>query len=131
MTVPALESMSVLCCKIAAETKRRAFPADARLSANSTELGATAVIGGILFGVLLPLLRQVIQRENSRNRAHRHTSAAIDALYRIDIQHLRGRMRRLILLGMNAVHRARIHTRRVLGPDARFCNDISHKLVLS
>jgi hypothetical protein len=32
---------------------------------------------------------------------------------------------------MDAVHRAGIHTRRVLGPDARFCNYISHKVVLS
>src|SRR5581483_6333790 len=41
--------------------------------------------GGVLLGVVSPLLRQIVQSEDRRNRAHRHAGAAIDAFHRIDV----------------------------------------------
>ena len=41
-------------------------------------------MGGVFLGKMGPLLRQVIQCEDGRNRAGRHACAAVDALDGID-----------------------------------------------
>jgi hypothetical protein len=82
---------------------------------------------GVALCERVPLLRQIIKREDSGNRAYRNAGAAVDALYRIDIQQLFGCVGGLVFLGMNAIDRARIHTRGVFGADARLSNNIGHK----
>ena len=46
----------------------------------------------------VPLLRQIIQREDRRHRTHRHTSAAVNALHRVDVEHLFFGVRRRVFL---------------------------------
>src|SRR5664280_2024633 len=89
----------------------------------------TAEILGVALGVLFPLLRQIVERENRRHRADRHAGTAINALDRIDVQHLFSRELVAVLLGVNAVHRTGIDAGRVLGADTRFRDHISHKTV--
>jgi len=91
----------------------------------------TAVVLGVALGKLLPLLRQIVQSKDRRNRAHRHTCAAIDALHRIDVQHLFCRKRGRIFLRMNAIYRASIHAGGVLRVNARFCNYVCHRVYVS
>lgn len=73
-----------------------------------------------------PLFRQIIQRENRRNRANRHTRSAIDALHRIDIDHVVLGEAGFVFLGVDAIDRASVHTGAVLRADTRFCNDVCH-----
>jgi hypothetical protein len=98
-----------------------------RASDVRVEVPLPAKILRIAFGEALPLLGQIIEGKNGGNRADRYASAAVDALHRIDVEHLFLRKRRRVLLGVNAIDRARIHTSRILGSNARFCNHISHK----
>src|SRR5439155_9393771 len=51
-----------------------------------------------------PLFRQVIQREDGRDRADRYACPAIDALYRIDVQLIRALEIRFVFLGVDAIH---------------------------
>src|SRR5215472_2756764 len=88
------------------------------------------VVSGVLVLEALPLLRQVIAREDRRHRTHRNTRTAVDTLHWIDEQLIRGIRTRLIRLRMDAVHWAGIHTRPVLGSNARFRNHIRHNVFL-
>jgi len=78
-----------------------------------------------------PLFWQIIQRENRRYRADGNTGSAINTLNRVDVQHFLFRKRRRILLRMNAIHRAGIHTCGVLSAYARLCNYVCHKVCIS
>ncbi len=82
---------------------------------------------------MLPLFRQVIQRENRGHRADRHTGATVDALDGINVE-LRdfveagtaiivGRA----LLGVDAIYGAGIDAGGVLHPDAGLGNDVRHR----
>src|SRR6476660_3122736 len=82
---------------------------------------------------LLPLLGQVIQRENRGHRADRHTGATVDALDGIDVE-----LRDFIeagtaiiigsaLLGVDAIYGAGIDAGGVLHPDAGLGNDVRHR----
>src|ERR1035438_7586646 len=78
--------------------KRRPFKAlqrkkgaPARCALFDTEARLAAEILGVALGVLFPLLGQIVERENRRNRTHGHAGAAINALDRIDVKHLFGR----------------------------------------
>src|SRR5882724_6270104 len=73
-----------------------------------------------------PLFRQILQRKNRRHRTHWHARAAVDAFRRIDVQLLLGLEPGLVLARMNAVHRADVHARSVLGADARLGDYVSH-----
>src|SRR5579885_3693311 len=85
-----------------------------------------AVVGRVFRGELRPLFRQVVERENGRHRADRHAGAAVDALDRIDVQHLRLGVIGLVLFGMDAVHRAGVYARGIFGSNAGFCNHVCH-----
>src|SRR6478672_10609363 len=100
--------------------------AAARWKTLVVQLLATEILR-VLLRVFFPFFRQIIQRENGRHRTHRHARATIDALDRVNEQHLGTFKLRFVLLGMDAIHRACIHAGRVLGPDARLCNHICHK----
>src|SRR5579872_1590615 len=80
------------------------------------------------FSKAFPFLRQVVQRKNCRHRADRHTGSAVDTFNRVDVQHFLFRVRRIIFLWMDTIHRASVDTRGVFGADARFCDYVGHKL---
>src|SRR5271157_5337167 len=88
-----------------------------------------AEVLGVALGVFLPLLRQIVERENRGNWAHRHARAAINALDWIDVQHLFSSELIAVLLGVDAVHRTGIDAGRVFGADTGFRDYISHKTV--
>src|SRR5581483_1938926 len=73
-----------------------------------------------------PLLGCFVEREDRVDRARRHARTAIDALVGMNIKHLGRRVRRFVFPGVNAVHRADIHARGILGTDAWLANDICH-----
>jgi len=73
-----------------------------------------------------PLLRQVVLREDRRNRADRDARTAIDALDRVDINHLSVREGRFVFFRMDAVYRTGVHTSRVFGADAGFRDYVCH-----
>src|SRR6185503_20319309 len=80
--------------------------------------GLPAKIGGVLASKVGPLLRQVVERENRRYRTNRNTSPAVDTLHRIDINQLFSGELGIFFFGMDAIHRAGVHTCRVFGSDA-------------
>src|SRR5271163_2594214 len=103
--------------------------ASAWTRALKTETSLPTEIRRIFRRKLVPLLRQIVEREDGRYRAYRHARAAIDALHRINVEQRFSRVLGIIFLGMNAIHRTRIHTSRVFGVNARLCNHVSHKSV--
>src|ERR1700722_7527143 len=86
----------------------------------------TAVVSGVLFLEGGPLLGQVVARIDGRNRADGDAGSAVDALDGIDEKLVALAVAALVLLGVDAVHRAGIHTGRILRADARFCDYIRH-----
>jgi hypothetical protein len=80
----------------------------------------------IHFREMRPLLRQIIQREDGGNRADRYACTTIDALDWVDVELRHGLLIHLVLLRVDAVHRAGIHTRCVFGAYARLGNDVCH-----
>ncbi len=91
----------------------------------------TAKILGVPLSEGFPLFRQVIQRENRGHRADGNTGSAINAFDRVDVQHFFFGECRGILLRMDTIHRACIHTSGVLSADARLCNYVCHKVSVS
>src|SRR5262249_13497853 len=71
--------------------------------------------------------RRLVERENRLDRARRHARAAIDALVRVNIKHLRRGVLWLVFPGMNTIDRTDVDARRVLGADARFADDVGHE----
>src|SRR5580658_3183935 len=84
---------------------------------------------GVHLGEGPPFFGQIIERENRRHGAHRHASAAIDALHWIDVNHVVLGEAGLVLFGVDAIDRAGIDTGRVLRADARFRNNVSHSFL--
>src|ERR1035441_7289378 len=74
------------------------------------------------------LFRQLVQHENRIGGANRDASAAIDAFVRVNIQLRRIGETSLILLGVDAVHWAGLHTQLILSTRVR--NYISHALAV-
>src|SRR5258707_4929070 len=84
-------------------------------------------------GVRLPLLREIIQRENCRHGTDWNTGPAVNALSGIDVQlkHFIER-RASIVIGsvfrrMDTIHRAHIYTGGILCSDTRFGDDVGHR----
>src|SRR5216684_7265276 len=103
--------------------KTRSFPA----ARDQIWLSLTAKVFGVDLGIGLPFFRQVVEREDGGHRTHRHARAAINTFDRINEQHVTAFKLRLVLLGVDAIHRARINTGRVLRAYAGLCNYIRHK----
>lgn len=111
--------------------KQNAHPPRMRVTMSSRLQSLSSEILGVELGKRIPLFRQVVKREDRRHRTHGHARAAIDTLDGIDIKQLLGRVLGIIFLGMNAIHRTRIHAGSVFGIDAGFCNYISHNVAVS
>ena len=99
---------------------------DASSGALITPEKLTPVVSGIARGKSRPFFRQIIEREDSGHWADRHAGAAVDALYRIDVEQLSLGVVGLVFFGMNAIDRTRVHASGVFGSDARLCNHIGH-----
>ena len=82
---------------------------------------------GIPLGVALPLFRQIVQCEDRRHWANRHTCTTIDALHRIDVEHFFASVLGIVFLGMNAVNRACVDASAILGADTRLGYDVGHE----
>jgi hypothetical protein len=90
-------------------------------------------VAGVDFCEVLPLLGQVIDRKNRRDRTDRYASAAIDAFHRIDVE-LGDCIEpgTTVIIGclffwVNAIYGAGIDAGGVLYPDAGFRNDECHE----
>ena len=66
----------------------------------------------------------------SQLRASRLASTTIDTFFGMNVKHRGCFEFGLILLRMNAVHRACIDASRILGADARFTNNVCHRISL-
>src|SRR5262245_8852185 len=84
---------------------------------------------GIGLDVGLPLFRDFVERVNRFYRAGRHARAAIDAFIRMDVQHL-GRLEcGFVFARVDAIHRAHVHTRAVLGANAGLGYHVRHSVL--
>jgi hypothetical protein len=81
---------------------------------------------GVLLREIRPLVREIIEREDGRNRANRDARAAIYALHGIDVEHIVLAKIRFIFLGMDAIDRTGVHAGRIFGSDAGFRYNVSH-----
>src|SRR5581483_11705045 len=91
-----------------------------------TRSGLAAEELGVLFGVFLPLFREVVEGEDGRDGANGNAGAAIDTFDGVDVEHLLVGVGGFFFLGVDAVDRASVNARRVLGTDARFRDYIGH-----
>lgn len=107
------------------------YPAGAGLRNQICVMMSSTEVLGVLRLVFLPFFRQIVGSKDCRHRTHRNAGAAVNTLDGIDEQLVSiGKLFR-ILLRMNAIHWARVHTRGVLGANARFCNYVCHFFNLS
>jgi hypothetical protein len=83
------------------------------------------VIGIHLYEVP-PLLRGIIFGEDCLDGACRLARATIDALIRVNVEHLGPLESILVLARVDAVYGANVNACRVLRPDAGFCNNVRH-----
>ena len=104
---------------------RHAKSACATVSSNGVAESAAEEIG-VFLGEIGPLLRQIVQREDSGNGTNRHAGAAIDALDGVNIKHLDVGKSGIFFFGMDAIDRAGVDACRVLGTDAGFRNYVGH-----
>ena len=89
-----------------------------------------AKILGVALGEVLPFFRQVVDSEDGRDRADRDAGAAVNALDRVNLEHLFAAVCGFILLGMDTIHGTCIDTGSVLGSNTRFCDYVSHDFVI-
>src|SRR4030095_15509303 len=81
---------------------------------------------GVQRNVFLPLVRHLVEGKDRLDRAGRDARSAVDALVRMDVEHLGALEGRLVLPGMDAIHRADVDAGAVLGADAGLRNYIGH-----
>ena len=81
--------------------------------------------------VLLARRRRVVAVVDRGDRSGRHARTAIDALLRMDIEHVHRREFRLVFAGVNAIDGTYVHTRRVFGFNARIRNHERHRVLQS
>ena len=97
---------------------------------NAVRASAAKVLRILAF-VFLPLVGQIVGGEDGRHRTDGNARAAVDTLDRVDKKLLRFAVRTFVLLRVDAVHRACIDARRVLGAYAGFCDYVCHFCFLS
>src|SRR5437588_4479085 len=92
-------------------------------------LGLGLVVLRVRLRVLLPLVRELVLREAGIDRAGLDAGVAVDALVGVDVEHLDGVVVGLVRGRVDAVDRADLDTRVVLGPDAGLCDYVRHVLL--
>src|SRR5260370_519109 len=103
-----------------------AFEAETQLYIHPTECIDCGACVPVCPVTAIPLLGEIFERENSGHRANRDAGAAIDAFRRVDVELGLSLESRLILAGMNAVHRTDIHARSIFCANTRLGNHVSH-----
>jgi hypothetical protein len=93
---------------------------------DQTHSGAP-IIFRILLDEIRPLLRGFVESENRFHRARRHAGSAIDALIGVDIEHAGLSEPGFVLARVDAIDRTDIDASGILGPNARFTDDIRHE----
>jgi len=97
-------------------------------SANSRQVRPlTFEVIGVDLGEVGPLLGEVVEREDGRDRAHRNAGAAIDAFDRVDIDHFDAGEVGFVLLGVDAIHGTGVDAGSVFRSDTGFRNYICHR----
>src|SRR5580765_6490408 len=74
----------------------------------------------------IPRPRRLVERENRVDRTRRHAGTTVDALVRMNVQHLSRWKLRFVFPRVDAVHRAYIHASRVLRTNAWLADDVRH-----
>src|ERR1035437_56219 len=85
------------------------------------------VVDGVLLDVVLPLGRDLVLGGDRVDGARLDARVAIDALRRVYIELLGFLESRLLGRRMDAVHRADLHARAVLGGDTRLVDHVGHR----
>src|SRR3954453_12139631 len=81
---------------------------------------------GVDVDVLLPLVRHLVLREAGVDRARLDAGVTVDALLGVDVELLDVVVVRLVRRRVDAVDRAHLDARVVLGADARLGDDVGH-----
>src|SRR5262249_20533758 len=75
------------------------------------------IVVSILRDEVGPFRRRLVERVDRLDRTCRHTRSAVDALVRMNIEHLGRGEGRFVLAGVDTVDRAYVHAGGILGPD--------------
>src|SRR3972149_1947540 len=117
------------------ETKMRRSPREAppheKPPRRYGALGCLGVPIGVDRRKILPLLRQIFEREDGRHRANRDAGSTVDALAGADVELSLLRESRFILARGDTIHGAHIAASCIYGSAARLSYDVSHVLLLS
>src|SRR3954452_939799 len=101
-------------------------PPNERLYVAGLGRAGVLVVVRVDLGELLPLVRHLVLGEAGVDGAGLHAGVAVDALVRIDVQHLDRVVIGLVGRRVDAVDRADLYARVVLGADARLGDDVCH-----
>ena len=96
---------------------------------DSTQFSLAAEVRGVLFSKAGPLLRQVVERKDCRDRAGGNAGATVDAFDWVNEKLVGFRVAVLVFLGVDAIDRTGVYTGGVLRADTGFCNDVCHLLI--
>src|ERR1051325_6278866 len=75
--------------------------------------------------------RRINALVDRRHRTRRNARAAVDALFRMDVEHRRLREFRFVLAGMDAIDRTHVHARGVFRLDTGISDDERHARLVS
>src|SRR3954452_13856655 len=101
-------------------------PPNERLYVAGLGRAGVLVVVRVDLGELLPLVRHLVLGEAGVDGAGLHAGVTVDALVRIDVQHLDRVVIGLVGRRVDAVVRADLYARVVLGADARLGDDVCH-----
>ena len=103
------------------------FRCGVQLSFCSERLKSAFEIVGVDLREVGPFLGEIVEREDGGDRADGDAGAAIDALHRVDVDHVdRGEVR-LVFFRVDAIHRTSVDTGRVFRSDTGFRNYVCHR----
>src|SRR3984893_1557274 len=97
-----------------------------RRTAAAVRLRSAPVIVGVDLDVTRPLLGKLVLGEARIDRAGLDARVAIDALLGVDVELRLVVVALLLLGGMDAIHRADLNAREILGADAGLGDDVGH-----
>ena len=107
--------------------RRQRHPAADGALAARRSAGLLLVVVRVDLDVLVPLLRELVLGEAGVHGAGLDAGVAVDALLRVDVEHLDLVVVGLVRRRVDAVHGADLDARVVLLPDAGLCDDVCHE----